>query len=67
MTVPRTTYRGQGFTHLTSIEVKLQCHDGDEPTVLIGQRFQGAFISDVALSMDMAKSLSEQLNQLLSK
>jgi len=63
-TVPRVAYRVQGFT---SIEVRLQQHDGDEPTVLIGRRFQGAFIIDAALSMDMAESLSKQLNQLLSK
>jgi hypothetical protein len=63
-TVPRTTYRVQGFT---SIEARLQQYDGDEPTVLIGHRFQGAFIPRAALSMDMAKSLYKQLNQLLSQ
>jgi hypothetical protein len=64
MTVPRVAHRIQGFT---SIEARLQQHEGDEPTVLIGHRFQGAFISDAALSMDMAKLLNKQLNQLLSK
>jgi len=64
MTVPIVAYRAQGFT---SIEVRLQQHDGDKPTVLIGHRFQGAFISNAALSMNMAESLSKQLNQLLSK
>jgi hypothetical protein len=59
-----TTYRVQGFT---SIEVRLRQHDDGESTVLIGHHFQEAFIPDVTLSMDMAKSLNKQLNQLLSQ
>jgi hypothetical protein len=60
---PRTAYRVQGFT---SIEVRREPHkDGD--TILIGHRSYGHFVLDATLSMEMAESLSKQLNQLLSQ
>ena len=60
---PRTAYRVQGFT---SIEVRREPHkDGD--TILVGHRSYGHFVLDATLSMDMAESLSKQLNQLLSQ
>jgi len=60
---PRTAYRVQGFT---SIEVRREPHEGGD-AILIGHRFYGHFVSDATLSMEMAESLSKQLNQLLSQ
>jgi hypothetical protein len=60
---PRTAYRVQGFT---SIEARREHHEKGD-TILIGHRSYGHFVLDAILSMEMAESLSKQLNQLLSQ
>ena len=60
---PKTTYRVQGFT---SIEARREHHEKGD-TILIGHRSYGHFVLDATLSMEMAESLSNQLNQLLSQ
>lgn len=60
---PRTTYRVQGFT---SIEARREHHEEGD-AILIGHCSYGHFVLDATLSMDMAESLSKQLNQLLSQ